>query len=168
MQSIIKFFILTITLASFSCETSRFFDAVKLGDVKTVTQMLKDGFDPNQRDSRGYTPLMWAVWTDALAKAKEYVRRDSWMLRFLPEGLVPSEAISVLKDSSLSKEQKLDYIDKALANYPSIVATLLLYGADMYEMDSKKKSAFDIVSSLEVLNILLSFHCREQVELKKL
>src|SRR6187401_3227265 len=39
----------------------RLVDVVRSGDEGRALRMLDEGADPNQRDARGLTPLMWAA-----------------------------------------------------------------------------------------------------------
>ncbi len=133
--------------------------------LRAVKFLLEKGVDPNCRNEDGFTPYEIAYKSCFIESAchllkygakkvdVETVPYLAWAAAFFEK----EELIACIENDSCTRSKIPALHAAVLANRPAIIALLLSYGADFFELDENKKSPLDLAESLgheEIVQLL--------------
>lgn len=121
--------------------------ALQNGQIETVALLLKRGANPNQPDSRGDTPLMWAI--GRIKNEVPHERRTQVLKMLLNAGAAPNMAAQ-------SQYAYTPLIEAASLGQTDMVRVLLERGAVVNATNKVGQTGLHLAGNAEVAKLLLA------------
>jgi ankyrin repeat protein len=118
--------------------------AIRHGQLATIDLLLKNGANPNQADSAGYTPVMWTIGKSGGDRGA----RVQMLKLLLKSGADPN-----LKASSTYGWTPL--IEAAELGQAEMVSTLLSFGAQVNATNNAGQIALQYTDEVEIAQLLI-------------
>ena len=165
-----------IILGISGCATSKsaLMNAASMGDIETVQKLVKNGANINEKDRSGYTPLIWAIYSNKVEAVKAFIQMGADIEIQDKSGYTPlilavswshSDIAKLLIEKHANVNAKSDNGTTALiyaATYgnASIMKLLIDNGADVSVKDNQGKTPFQYalyyqqIDSIALLRIM--------------
>ena len=133
-------------------EKSLFFNAVFNGNLEKITELLKDGIDPNIQDDNGFTALILAASQSNFSVVNSLL--DNWHVN---PNIQNSEGFTALivalaRDISEIKNEKIK--DREEEKIQDVILKLLACGADPYIISNNGTTALNAAASKKHANLI--------------
>jgi ankyrin repeat protein len=168
MKRIILIVTVALVISGCAAKTS-LIKVSESGNSLAVEKLINEGANINEPDSRGYTPLMYAVWSGKNETVKVLINRGADVNRRALDGYTPLLGASyygffdiakLLIDKGADVNARSDYKSSPLmlataANNDELSKLLINKGADVNAQDDSGETALHLAESLVVTQCLL-------------